>query len=397
MFNIREVETLVGKKIPKKISLEPFNSLVCQFLDELSSDLLKSKEIKNYSDLVTFAFYIRKRNLLKIKESLKDNFVRKGKGIIFHVAPSNVPINFAYSFLFSIISGNSNIVRVPTKNFIQIRLICKYLNKILNKKKFITFKESNLFIRYEKNDKISEELSLISDGRMIWGGDKTINEFKNYKTKLKSFDVLFNDKYSISIINSEEILKIKNSSKFVRLVEGFYNDTLLIDQNACSSPQLILWTGKNSDKAQNLFWVSFFEYTRRKYELEDVAISEKFTQYNKDLMQNKNIDSIQNYDNYLFRAKLKKLPLPTEHLKGKWGYFYEIKLKKFSDLKKIINDKFQTVTYFGFDKEYLMYFVENNDFNGIDRIVPIGNALDIGMIWDGYNIKDNLTRIIEIR
>lgn len=397
MFDFKKIEILVGKKIPKKICLEPFNSLVCEFLDELSSNLLKSKEIKNYSDLVTFAFFIRKRNLLKIKDRLKDNFVRKGKGIVFHITPSNVPINFAYSFLFSIISGNSNIVRVPSKNFVQIKIICKHLNKILNKKKFTIFKESNLFIRYEKNDKINEELSLISDARMIWGGDNTIGEFKNYKTKLKSSDILFNDKYSISIINSDEMLKIKKLDRFKRLIEGFYNDSLLIDQNACSSPHLILWTGKNLDKAQNLFWKAFLEYTKKKYELEDAAISEKFTLYNKDLMQNKSIGGIQNYDNYLFRARLKKLPLPTDNLRGKWGYFYELNLKKFTDLKEIINEKYQTITYYGFDKEYLVNFVKKNDLKGVDRIVPIGDALDIGMIWDGYNIKDNLTRIIEIR
>ena len=114
-------------------------------------------------------------------------------------------------------------------------------------------------------------------------------------------------------------------------------------------------------------------------------------------MQNKSIGGIQNYDNYLFRAKLKKLPLPTENLRGKWGYFYELNLKKFTDLKKIINEKYQTITYYGFDKEYLENFVKKNDLKGVDRIVPIGEALDIGMIWDGYNIKDNLTRIIEIR
>ena len=37
------------------------------------------------------------------------------------------------------------------------------------------------------------------------------------------------------------------------LISGFYNDTYLSDQGACSSPQLILWYGKNFIKAQNIF------------------------------------------------------------------------------------------------------------------------------------------------
>ena len=38
-----------------------------------------------------------------------------------------------------------------------------------------------------------------------------------------------------------------------------------------------------------------------------------------------------------------------------------------------------------------------NHFNGIDRIVPIGQALNINLIWDGYDLSKILTREIEIR
>ena len=397
MFNFNKVEFLVGKKIPKKLSLEPFHPLVCNFLDDLSKSLLKSPDIKKYSDLATFAFYARKKNLSRVQNSLNDNFIRKGIGVVLHISPSNVPINFAYSFLFSLISGNSNIVRVPSRNFLQVKIICKHLNKIFSKTKYNILKKSNLFIRYKKDIEINKRLSLFSDGRMIWGGDKTVEEFKNYNTKIKSSDIFFNDKYSISLINSDELLKIQNSTYLDRLIENFYNDTLLIDQNACSSPHLILWKGKNCSRAQNLFWKNFLEYSEKKYKLEDIAISDKFTQYSKDLMQNKNIDRIINYNNYLFRAKLKKLPSAVSDLRGKWGYFYEANFNRYADLKKIFNNKFQTVSYYGFKKDDLMNFVRKNEIQGVDRIVPIGSAMDIGMIWDGYNIKNNLTRIIDVR
>ena len=40
-----------------------------------------------------------------------------GRGLIFHITPTNVPTNFFYSFIFSLLSGNSNIVKLPTKDF----------------------------------------------------------------------------------------------------------------------------------------------------------------------------------------------------------------------------------------------------------------------------------------
>ena len=124
-----------------------------------------------------------------------------------------------------------------------------------------------MFIRYDKDIEINKKLSLICDGRMIWGGDKTAYEFKNYQTKIKSSDIFFNDKYSISLINSDELFKIKNSKHFDKFIENFYNDTLLMDQNACSSPHLILWNGKKCLKAQDLFWKYFLKYTKKRYKL----------------------------------------------------------------------------------------------------------------------------------
>ena len=201
----------------------------------------------------------------------------------------------------------------------------------------------------------------------------------------------------LSLINSDDLFKIKNSKHFDKFIENFYNDTLLMDQNACSSPHLILWNGKKCLKAQDLFWKYFLKYSKKKYKLEDIAISEKLTQYTQDLMNNSYVDKIINYNNYLFRAKLKKLPTHVCDLKGKWGYFYEANFNRYLQLKKIFNNKFQTVSYYGFKKDDLLNFVKKNDIEGVDRIVPIGSALDIGMVWDGYNLQNNLTRIIDVR
>ena len=61
-----------------------------------------------------------------------------------------------------------------------------------------------------------------------------------------------------------------------------------------------------------------------------------------------------------------------------------------------MNNKFQTLTYFGLNKSDLINFVIKNRLNGIDRVVPIGKALDIGVVWDGYDILGSLSRIINV-
>ena len=47
-------------------------------------------------------------------------------------------------------------------------------------------------------------------------------------------------------------------------------------------------------------------------------------------------------------------------------------------------------------KKKLVNFIKKNNLNGIDRIVPLGKAIDLDIVWDGLDIVENLTRIIDI-
>jgi hypothetical protein len=38
--------------------------------------------------------------------------------------------------------------------------------------------------------------------------------------------------------------------------------------------------------------------------------------------------------------------------------------------------------------------VISNGLTGIDRVVSVGKALDIGVIWDGYDLIRTMSRIV---
>ena len=101
---------------------EPFAPISCDFLNQVSKSLLKDPTAKQYSDVISFAYWCRRANIEKLRKNYSETRLRLGRGLIFHVAPSNVPVNFAFSFAFSLLSGNSNIVRVPSKKFAQVIL-----------------------------------------------------------------------------------------------------------------------------------------------------------------------------------------------------------------------------------------------------------------------------------
>ena len=50
--------------------------------------------------------------------------------------------------------------------------------------------------------------------------------------------MFFSDKFSLCLLNSDDIVKL-DEDEMNLLTKKFYNDTYLIDQNACSSPHLI--------------------------------------------------------------------------------------------------------------------------------------------------------------
>ena len=397
MNNMEKIKFLVGNKEIKKISLSPYDKEVLDFLGDLSEDLNLTKDIKNYPDIKTFAFFCRNKNLIKLKKNflVSSRDIRLGLGLIFHITPSNIPTNFAYSLIFGLLTGNSNIVKVPSRDFKQIDIISKSINKILSKK-YKKVKEMIKIVKYKNNESFTKKISSICDARLIWGGDQTIENIRKYNLHASAIDLTFADRYSLCIIDTKKFLKAKYDN-LTRIVERFYNDTYVADQNACSSPHMVLWLGKKSHKAKSKFWEELSKLVEKKYNLTHDAAIEKYTELCKKIINDKNVKSYRTYTNNVYTVVLKNLNGSLDTYRGKWGFFYEYDIKKLEQIKKYINKKFQTLTYFGVEKVDLKDFIIKNKLQGIDRIVPVGQALDIGFYWDGYDINNILTRVVDIR
>ena len=245
MFKIQNKDIIfhVGNHQVENLRLTPFDDQVCSFLSEFSKKLMIDKNAKRYTDLIALAFWCRKNNLIKLKNEKKSKEIRIGRGLIFHITPSNVPTNFFYSLIFGLLSGNSNIVKVPSKKFIQISIISSIIKKLLKKKKYRKLKKMITIIEYNNNNNITKFISQNCDSRVIWGGDKTINNVREFNLKPQANEITFGDRYSISIINTDTINTNKNNSNLERLTQNFYNDTMIMDQNACTSPHLVFWLG----------------------------------------------------------------------------------------------------------------------------------------------------------
>jgi len=390
------VTFLVGDKIVATHPFSPYDELLCEFLNDLSTELRSYKESLIYPDIMAFAFWCRKANIAKLKKNFINKELRLGLGVVFHIAPSNVPVNFAFSFVFGLLSGNANIVRVPSKPFPQIDIICSAISRLVASDKYIEIKAMNSFVRYEQNDKITGAFSANCNARIIWGGDLTIRNIRKLAVQERCIDIAFSDRYSLCVIDAPSIIKL-DEADLIRLSERFYNDTYLMDQNACSSPHLIVWQGGENAKAKERFWKAVYHTAVEKYQLAAVSSVDKYTMLCQNAIEFKNIDSFKKHGNYVYRIGLDRVPDDIDSLRGKFGYFFEYDADDINSIAHIINTKYQTLTYYGVNKSELVNFVIKNRLSGIDRIVPVGNALDMDVIWDGYDIVRSLSRIIEVK
>ena len=384
---------VMGKKDFAIRVSEPFNNLVLDFLLDFSKGLRKFKKINLYPDLIYLIFWCGKNK--NIAKNIDNTHLRLGRGLIFHISPSNVPTNFIYSFFFGLLSGNSNIVKIPSKNFKEKNIILSQLKSLFKKKKYTNIKKSNCFIQYNNASEITEKISSVCDGRVIWGGDKTINDIRKIWIPERAIDINFPDRYSLSVINLDQMKKQK-PNQLKLLVKKFYYDGYTMNQLACNSPHFVFWVGKKNEKLQNYFWDQLSKIAEKKFLFDDIHIVDKYTNLMENIIIQKDFNKVKMFKNNLYVIDPGKQTKEIENIRGINGTFFQKNINQINDLKQFITKKCQTISYFGFSRNNFKNFLLNNNLLGVDRVVPIGRALEIDIVWDGYEVIKSLSRIISI-
>lgn len=392
--NIEKITFLTGNKemllnIPNIPAKKTWDEHTLEFFGAFSRNLLKDPKVKDFVDVTSYAFWIRNASLRQIKEHYYSNVTSKiGRGMAFHIAPSNVPVNFAVSFTSALLAGNINVVRVSNKEFEQVSLIVKALRETFDNG-FKDMEQYLIIIRYEHDEELTQFISSMCDLRIIWGGDRTINAVRAAKLPPRAIEMSFADRHSIALINSSDV----NETTIEKLVTGFYTDTYYIDQNACSSPRIIIWFGDNINTARELFWKNVNIVVKRDYEFNEIQAIDKYDQFCQLAAINTNI--IKEDDNNLVtRVMVEKLDSDIMNYKYGGGYFFEFIAKELKDIAPLMTKPCQTISYFGLNGHDIQKFIIEEGFRGGDRVVPIGKTMDLTFKWDGYDMIDNMSRYV---
>lgn len=387
-FLVGDIEAVSG--LTKVMARKPFELDVIEYLNDVSRIIMNNSKSKEYSDVVTFGFWIRKGSIVKLKERYGREGLVLGRGVVFHVSPSNVPVNFAYSLVTGLLMGNANVVKVPGKGFPQIDIIVDALNKAM--KTHPQMKSYVICVRYGHEKDLNDLFSSMADVRIVWGGNQTIAELRKSELPPRSLEISFADRFSIAVIDSDYYLSIEHKE---RLAESFYNDTFLFDQNACTSPKLLVWMGDRIEEAKVLFWNSVHDVVAKKYFLSPIQAVNKLNKIYLVAVTEPNVKVEKEDDNLIVRVLVPHITDGLSDYYDKCGFFYEYNCSNILDLLPVCNDKrCQTVSYVG-DFKIVLPLIDAR-VKGIDRIVPMGKTMNFDLIWDGFDLPALLSRTITV-
>lgn len=371
----------------------PFETKIVDFLDAVSEDIMKNPQSQEVPGLRAFGFWCRRRHLLQLKEKHPVSDERCGKGKIFHICASNIPGLFAWSMAIGLLMGNSNLVRISyeKENMDTAMAFCAAFARVMEEKRYSDLSERIAVVTYPKEDKertirYSEQFDI----RMIWGGDAAIEAVVGLKCEPMPEDILFPDRTSAAFIDACTVNGMSRE-ELNFAAQLFYNDTYAMDQNACSSPQLIVWRGTENDcrQASGRWWQAAADQLKQ-YDISEKQIYDKYCRMCEIAMRPE-CESADWVNQKLCHIWLNALPENWPDFRGNSGIFLEYRVSADEDIRIIDHEKLQTLLVLGADHEKLRKIVTAQKMKGVFRIASFGEALEMDLVWDGQDLTQRLT------
>jgi len=394
MIEIEELRSLLFNSP----AAEPFNESAMNASIDLSRRIFQDQQARSYPELLALAFWMRKVEILQLHKqfcSLElNNRLLAPRGLVFHMPPRNVDTMFVYSWLLAALCGNRNVIRLSPQLSESGRILLRLLRDTLVAAAE-PIRNSTTIISYGHEEEPTAMLSALCDVRVIWGGDQTVSTIRRSPLAPHGKEITFPDRYALSVIQAKaygELTKDMRDS----LADQFFNDSYWFDQMACSSPRLIVWVG---DEPQTLaasadFFPRLAECVeRRRYLLPPAAAMQKLL-YTCSSILDYPVSSCRQFKGLTVLTLESLSGFQRNHPGG--GLFFEARIKCLTEISSVLERRDQTLTWFGFAPDELFALARNLNGRSIDRIVPIGQALQFHRFWDGYDLLQEFCRCIYI-
>ncbi|NDW20652.1 acyl-CoA reductase [Alteromonas hispanica] len=382
---------------PPSVKAKLFSSFSEQdiaYCDALSALILKEPQIREFPDLVALGFWLRKSNLYNLLKPYQyASFNRQPLGMLYHSAPANVDSLFVYSGILSLLCGNKNVIRLSsrrgTSSNILIEKICQLADD---------FPEQNARFQLIQCDYDNSELiALINsvEGRVLWGSDEAIIAQRAIPMPAHAREMCFGNKFSLCLLDAKTIMA-EPEAKFGQFVQFFYKDQMTFSQQGCSSAKAIVWLGSKEQigDAKKRFWPALIELVRLKQPFSDSEHYQALLAAQQIAANAGNaFELIQ--ERGITRLGVSSIsPFCTNAHKGS-GLFLELSLASFEQLNPMLKPANQTLSVWGVEPKLLHEWLTTVQ-TGVDRVVPVGEALTFSINWDGVDLIDQFSRKVNL-
>ncbi len=387
-----DVTLLAGVESPSAEPWIPFAPLALDFLEALSAAV--RREHGGREELAAFGFWCRRSHLEVLAKRHESLFPRLGRGLLFHVAPSNVPTMFAYTFAIGLLAGNANMIRLSTRRGETEARLCAILDQVLNLPRFAPVKARSSFLAYDREDSLTAGYLAQCDGRVVWGGDATVAAMGRYPMPPHGVSVSFPDRWSLALLSKRSLSELSHQ-ELAALAHRFYNDTYLMDQNACSSPQLVVWLDDGgAAQVRRCWWEALAAEAGERYSISSFQAARKYECFCRAAIAGPGMTLERYGGNLVYVARLAFRPDVPIDWKGGFGLFFETEIQSLEQLLPMLSAKTQTLSCAGLNAGEAAAFLAAHHARGVNRVVPVGQALDMDTVWDGRDLVAALSRMV---
>jgi hypothetical protein len=386
--------TAVVDKVAEAPRLQPYSDEVIGFCATFAHEL--ARRARGMPELQALAFWMRKAELHRLREDFRalctTEVLLMPRGMVFHVPPANVDTIFVYAWLLAVLAGNSNVVRLPSRESQRTELILDVLTEVAARKEHATLAGNTLMLRYGHDEQVTAALSRIADVRVIWGGDATVAEIRRFGIPPHALELTFPSRSSLAAIDAEYYNRLDEAGR-ESIAERFFNDSYWFDQLGCSSPRLVCWVGseQNAKHASRVFFEHLSGVVSRKgYRADTATAIDKLT-YACRAVLDQPVTEVRWLSNEVAVLPLERFVATDDAFSGA-GTFYQLRCDRLVDLASCIGRRDQTLGHEGFGADELRNFAITLNGRGIDRMVPIGDALTFNRFWDGNDLLQAFTR-----
>jgi hypothetical protein len=373
----------------------PLSDESVSLLATISKAILASPFARSQPQYVALGYWLRPAALERMCQHLRSRMteghnILVPRGIALHLPPTNVDTIFVYSWAMSVLSGNCNIVRLPSEVDAGTGWLAETIAEVIAE---AGETDRTIFCQLSQNSGVIEAVSEYCDLRMIWGGDAKVKSVSRVPIRPDGLSIGFPDRKSLAVIKSEAYRDADDAARDA-LAGKFFNDVYWFNQMGCGSPKIVYWLGEPKELAEDFYARLDRQITLKAHKTETGIAIEKFTSLN-DMLATGIGQSAKAYSNALHVIDTDQ-PVASFEKSGGGGMLAHTVVASITDIAPDITRKIQTIGYFGFNGAELRALGDKIANRGGYRIVPIGQALQFDITWDGLELLRYMTRQISI-